>query len=176
VNMSRNVSAAGGKGYGDLGGGGAEDKENFGVDGREGDGDYSYDESLSMQATPDIVISEPTFGGLDMNNVDPEPVDIGLTPMTERTEEFEGGDEEEDRFSDLGDETEDARSLRRSSHGTTVITTPADGEEDWSEREGDHGRHGEEDDGIDDAASDWTESVVDRESEMEAGVPVAAAS
>jgi hypothetical protein len=190
------------KGYGDLGSP-ADDKENMmGMDLREGDEDaynahQQRDRSVSSRSIPpppvDIVISEPTI-------TEPEIVDVTVTPSTEDHEETEhlGEDladeeeEEEDRFSDLGDvdveEEEDARSLRRSSHGTTVIT-PADEHDDWSEQEGGHRgqEEGDDDDDVDDAASDWTESVVGRESDvgvggglerdgMEGSVPVAAAS
>jgi hypothetical protein len=170
-------AAAAAKGYGDLEMGG-EDKENAGMDLREGDEDAYNAREMSPEPEPEppveIVISEAGAG-------------------EEGVHEDEEGDL--DRFSDLGegdhDEEEDARSLRRSSHGTTVIT-PVEGGEDehhegeevWSEREGEEEEESEgDDDDVDDAASDWTESVVGRESdvglgrdEREASVPVAAAS
>ncbi|KAH6613281.1 hypothetical protein F5144DRAFT_399924 [Chaetomium tenue] len=186
------AAAPASKGYGDLGAGLAEDKENtgMGMDLEEGDEDayneHHREREVSQPVPPvNIVISEPT-------NTEPEivDVDVDVTPSTEYDEEEPLGEDladEEDRFSDLGDdvdvdreeeEEEDARSLRRSSHGTTVIT-PADEHElhdGWSENEAGQGNG----DDIDDAASDWTESVVGRESdvgmEREASVPVAAAS
>jgi len=189
------VSAS--KGYGDLGAGLGDDKENIGMgmDLREGDED-AYNEhhqqretSRSVPAPPvDIVVCAPAADSA---------VDVSFTPSTEPEEGepalsrelADDDDREEDRFSDLGDaadleregEQEDARSLRRASHGTTVIT-PADEHEveehddDWSEHDAAHEDH----DDIDDAVSDWTESVVGRESDVgvggpEASVPVAAA-
>ncbi|KAK4248567.1 hypothetical protein C7999DRAFT_13478 [Corynascus novoguineensis] len=183
------VSAS--KGYGDLGAGLGDDKENIGMgmDLREGDED-AYNEhhqqremSRSVPAPPvDIVVCAPAADSA---------VDVTFTPSTEHEDggPADDDDKEEDRFSDLGDaadleregEQEDARSLRRASHGTTVIT-PADEHEleehddDWSEHDAAHENH----DDIDDAASDWTESVVGRESDVgvgspEASVPVAAA-
>lgn len=185
------ATAPASKGYGDLGAGLAEDKENtgMGMDLEEGDEDaynedayseHQREREVSQPIPPvNIVISEPA-------NPEPEIVDVDATPSTEYEEGEPLGEDladEEDRFSDLGDDVdvdreEDARSLRRSSHGTTVIT-PADEHElhdGWSENEGGQGNG----DDIDDAASDWTESVVGRESdvgmEREASVPVAAAS
>ncbi|KAK3303970.1 uncharacterized protein B0T15DRAFT_399316 [Chaetomium strumarium] len=209
-------AAAAGKGYGDLGmtmaSSGGEDKENMnmsmGMDHlREGDEDAYNNEREEVDGVEkvDIVVSEPAA----------PPAAGNEQHLPEAGEEEEGalaggvgdGDEdgeEEDRFSDLGDvdhrgeEEEDVRSLRRSSHGTTVIT-PAEEEEaaehheeeeeeeEWSEHEGadDHHHH---DDIDDDAASDWTEGevVVGRESDVDghgvtkeaegAAVPVAAAS
>lgn len=162
----------------------------MGMDLEEGDEDayneHQREREVSQPVPPvNIVISEPT-------NAEPEVVDVeaDVTPSTEYDGEEPLGEDladEEDRFSDLGEdvdvdreeeEEEDARSLRRSSHGTTVIT-PADEHElhdGWSENEAGQGNG----DDIDDAASDWTESVVGRESdvgmEREASVPVAAAS
>ncbi|EAQ87005.1 hypothetical protein CHGG_08258 [Chaetomium globosum CBS 148.51] len=186
------AAAPASKGYGDLGGGLSDDKENtgMGMDLEEGDEDayneHQREREVSQPVPPvNIVISEPT-------NAEPEVVDVeaDVTPSTEYDGEEPLGEDladEEDRFSDLGEdvdvdreeeEEEDARSLRRSSHGTTVIT-PADEHElhdGWSENEAGQGNG----DDIDDAASDWTESVVGRESdvgmEREASVPVAAAS
>ncbi|KAK4156364.1 hypothetical protein C8A00DRAFT_12675 [Chaetomidium leptoderma] len=176
------AAAPASKGYGDLGGGMGDDKENIGMDLREGDEDAYNEREMSEPVPPvDIVISAVDSA------VDLDPGDI--TPGAEHDEDDgyavpEELADEDDRFSDLGEdrEEEDARSLRRSSHGTTVIT-PADElerEEDWSEHGGDRGGHESD---VDDAASDWTESVVGRESdvgalekEMEASVPVAAAS
>jgi hypothetical protein len=179
------ATAPASKGYGDLGAGLAEDKENtgMGMDFEEGDEDayneHQREREVSQPVPPvNIVISEPT-------NTEPEIVDVDETPSTEYEGEPLAEDlaDEEDRFSDLGDDVdvdqeEDARSLRRSSHGTTVIT-PADEHElhdGWSENEAGQGNG----DDIDDAASDWTESVVGRESdvsmERETSVPVAAAS
>ncbi|KAK4142806.1 uncharacterized protein C8A04DRAFT_12918 [Dichotomopilus funicola] len=201
------------KGYGDLkaaggDGMGEDDKENAGMGHRlhEGEEDAYHEHQqrdVSSSKPPvDIVISEPTI----TTTSEPDIVNISVTPssvtesgehQTPRGDETEDDeqnflDAEEDRFSDLGedavdmdgeDEEGDARnlrSLRRSSHGTTVIT-PADEEGREEERKGDGD--------IDDAASDWTESVVGRESEgsvdaggddpvgvIETGVPVAAAS
>ncbi|SPQ20604.1 b2bc3daa-13f2-4416-83ac-da260a31d989 [Thermothielavioides terrestris] len=124
--------------------------------------------------------------------------------LADEVNEGQGGEHgaEEDRFSEFGErevegeeeearddddngagDGDDARSLRRASHGTTVITPAADDgeqrEEEWSEHEG-----GEPEEGageMDDAASDWTENEVGRESdvglaEREGSVPVAAAS
>ena len=171
------AAAVAAKGYGDLEG---DDKENAGMDLREGDEEDAWRHAEHQQ--PDIVIS-----GVDEEE-DLEPVDVVVTPSVE------GGDEndrdhddgllDEDRFSDLGEEEHDddeARSLRRSSHGTTVIT-PADEQEGWSEHEDGGGARDEDESDVDDAASDWTESVVGRESdvgmmmEREGSVPVAAAS
>jgi hypothetical protein len=158
------ATAASNKGYGDLEG--EQDKENAGMEFREGDEDAYHEQEEMAQPPVDILISEPST----------EDGDALAEDLAD----------EEDRFSDLGDygvdgEGEDARSLRRSSHGTTVIT-PADEHEDWSEHDGGAGEGGHESD-VDDGASDWTESVVDRESlgvggldaGMETGVPVAAA-
>ena len=179
------AAAAAAKGYGDLLTTGSEDdKENAGMDLQEGDEDAYHAREMSA----DELVPAP-------------PVEIVVEEVGLAGEEEAGGDghdgqkdeeseNEEDRFSDLGDEQEefDARSLRRSSHGTTVIT-PADehDQEEWSEheeeeREGGSGEDDESDD-VDDAASDWTESVVGRESdvglgmmeEREAAVPVVAA-
>ncbi|KAK4239185.1 hypothetical protein C8A03DRAFT_14390 [Achaetomium macrosporum] len=168
------------KGYGDLERASGEDKENMGMDLKEGDED-AYNEREQEEADEmsqpvpavDIVVSE---AGAD------EPADGSAPPAEDEhpPEELAGGDDDEDRFSDLGDvdREEDVRSLRRSSHGTTVIT-PAEeaGHEEWSEHEEADVYH----DNIDDAASDWTEEVVGRESdvgltETEGAVPVAAAS
>jgi hypothetical protein len=161
------ATAASNKGYGDLEG--EQDKENAGMEFREGDEDAYHEQEEMAQPPVDILISEPST----------EDGDALAEDLAD----------EEDRFSDLGDygvdgEGEDARSLRRSSHGTTVIT-PADEHEDWSEHDGGAGEGGHESDvdDVDDGASDWTESVVDRESlgvggldaGMETGVPVAAA-
>ncbi|KAK3906447.1 hypothetical protein C8A05DRAFT_29651 [Staphylotrichum tortipilum] len=170
------------KGYGDLGGagGGVDDKENIGAEFREGDEDDYHErererEMSSSRAVPPV--------GIVISGVEGEEE----APVTPSSVEGENLPEElaEDRFSDLeedGGEGEDARSLRRSSHGTTVIT-PADEQEEWLENEGaERGEDGEESDvDIDDAASDWTESVAGRESdvgmlEREGSVPVAAAS
>ncbi|KAL2167950.1 hypothetical protein VTG60DRAFT_589 [Thermothelomyces hinnuleus] len=197
------AGASGSKRYGDLGGGFSDDKENMGIgmDLKEGDED-AYNEQhqrVSREASPsapappvDIVISPPAA---ESSVDDPEPVDVAVTPSTEQDEDQRRAEEladDEDRFSDLGntadlerEEQEDARSLRRSSHGTTVVTPAGEHEleehDDWSEHEGGaQGTMNEEHDDVDDAASDWTESVVGRDSDVgvsgpEASAPVAAA-
>jgi hypothetical protein len=180
-----------------------------GVEFREGDEDayherHQHEREVEEVPVPpvDIIVSEDgvTAGGGDAEPAaESEAADVDFPKETGQHEEeklpedlAEDDENEEERFSDLGDadhlreaaEEEDARSLRRSSHGTTVIT-PADEQEqeEWSEHEGgeDHGG----DDDVDDAASDWTESAVGRESDvgvlekemgMEGSVPVAAAS
>ncbi|KAG7285587.1 hypothetical protein NEMBOFW57_010216 [Staphylotrichum longicolle] len=183
------AAAAAVKGYGDLEG---DDKENVvvGVEGDEDAWGQSQHEREREMGRPDIVIS-----GADeqQDAADLEPVDVLVTPSVEGDayeHDHRGLDHEEeddDRFSDLGEtERDDARSLRRSSHGTTVITPADEQEEEWSEHEGGEGLRREDDsegesDDVDDAASDWTESVVGRESdvgmmEREGSVPVAAAS
>lgn len=187
------VPAAAAKGYGDLLTAGEADKENAGMDLREGDEDSYHAREMSADEQPlpvppvEIVVEE--VGGA----ADGEEQEAGGDGHDDDGQDDEESGDEEDRFSDLGDEREessDARSLRRSSHGTTVIT-PADEQdrEEWSEHEEEEGEGGsgedddESDDDVDDAASDWTESVVGRESdvglgmmeEREAGMPVVAA-
>jgi DNA repair exonuclease SbcCD ATPase subunit len=191
------VPSAAAKGYGDLGL--SEDKENVGVEFREGDEDAYHEREAEQVPVPPVEVVVTEDGATETGDVESEsePVDVSATRETEQDEEKlpeELADDDEERFSDLGDadhlkeaEEEDARSLRRSSHGTTVIT-PADEleqqqgqeQEEWSEHEGGD-EHGGDD--VDDAASDWTESVVGRESdvgmmekELEGSVPVAAAS
>ncbi|KAL2259068.1 hypothetical protein VTK26DRAFT_7386 [Humicola hyalothermophila] len=155
--LSRAASVRG-KGYGDLGrglggsGGGFDDKENMG-DLREGDEeDYADALLAAASASPapvDIVVSGPADAGDHHRRLsDHEDRDHGIT-------------EDDDRFSDLGREDSvppaaaaghggaEPESLRRSSHGTTVVTPAAEGEGEF-----------------DDVASDWTESVVGRESDV----------
>ncbi len=177
------------KGYGDLGGAGGgvgDDKENIGAEFREGDEDDYHEREMEREREMSSSRAVPPVG-IVISGVDGEEEEAPVTPSS-----VDGGENiipeelaDDGRFSDLeedGLDGEDARSLRRSSHGTTVIT-PADEQEDWSENEGgERGEDGEDSDAdIDDAASDWTESVVGRESdvgmlEREGSVPVAAAS
>ncbi|KAK4122541.1 hypothetical protein N657DRAFT_691058 [Parathielavia appendiculata] len=194
------AGAGAGKGYGDLGSGlgSSEDKENvdsMGMDLREGDEDAynNYNNEREMEEEQQPALS-PSVD--DIAVLEGDANTAAVSGGNDLPEELADDDNnEEDRFSDLGDEAdgfkeeeEDVRRLRRSSHGTTVVTPAADDDEHddelreeggWSEHEG-----GREDDGVDDAASDWTESVVGREGddvggmgmEMEGSVPVAAAS
>ncbi|AEO71052.1 uncharacterized protein THITE_2058955 [Thermothielavioides terrestris NRRL 8126] len=152
-------------------------------------------------APVEIVVSDAAESAAD-SPAPPSDVDgAGASPAAGDEARGEHG-AEEDRFSEFGErevegeeeearddddngagDGDDARSLRRASHGTTVITPAADDgeqrEEEWSEHEG-----GEPEEGageMDDAASDWTENEVGRESdvglaEREGSVPVAAAS
>lgn len=160
--LSRAASVRG-KGYGDLSGGmgggvgGMDDKENVNMDMgmgdlREGDEDEFAD---VPQPPVDIVIDEVEGESFaDHHHDEHLPEDLA-------------DEEEEDRFSDLGSERGDHRreseGLRRSSHGTTVIT-PITEEEDHG-----HGHEGEDE--FDDVASDWTESVVlGRESDVGLGL------
>ncbi|KAL2159754.1 hypothetical protein VTH06DRAFT_1887 [Thermothelomyces fergusii] len=198
------AAAAASKRYGDLGLGLGDDKENMGMgmDLKEGDEDAynGQDRRVSREPSPsvatasvDIVVSSPTVGS---SVDDPRPVDVAVRPPTERDEDRRQVEElvdDEDRFSDLGNDAElereeghdDARSLRRSSHGTTVVM-PSGGHEleehdDWTEHEGDaQGAMNERHDDVYETASDWTESVVGPDgdvgdSDPETSAPVTAA-
>ncbi|KAL1836893.1 hypothetical protein VTJ49DRAFT_4521 [Mycothermus thermophilus] len=183
-------ATGGSKGYGELGLGSStsagEDKENLNLDldlDLDGDGFREGDEDAYLAKNTD-----GTSGDVEQDAA------RGLTPPAEERTEDE--DEEDDRFSDLGGShrDDDVRSLRRSSHGTTVITPEAaeaqeeQEEETWSDQDRAAGE--KEEDDADDAASDWTESVVGKEEGDEekaeesvgegavpaAAVPVAAAS
>jgi hypothetical protein len=197
---------AAGKGYGDLGtvaaSDGDDDKENImGMEDhlslREGDEDAYNERAHGGEEDEivdggvekvDIVVSEPEPADADVHGPPAGDEHDHLPEEKHEEEGLAGGadEDEEDRFSDLGDvdreeEDADARSLRRSSHGTTVIT-PAEeeeeaghGEEEWSEHDGADGHR----DDADDAASDWTEGDVGHgmaETEGAPAVPVATAS
>ncbi|KAJ4306641.1 hypothetical protein N0V88_000005 [Collariella sp. IMI 366227] len=200
TNTNRRESMrAASKGYGDLGasmnggGGDAENKENFGVGEGEEDSYLARETEVNGEGQggemPEIVIS----GEQSFVDGEGETVEVLVTPSAETPlgdeQHLEVPDEEvesqeytvEDQFSELGDkeEEEDARSLRRASHGTTVIT-PAEElgqeeeeeeEEEWSDPEEEQ-YAGEGDD----VASTWTESLPGsrRVSGIDA-VPVAAA-
>ncbi|KAL2127570.1 hypothetical protein VTI74DRAFT_10467 [Chaetomium olivicolor] len=192
---SSSSARAASKGYGDLGAAAAslegEDKENIGMDLRERDedaymarerevnGEDVLETPGSQEDMPDIVISSAAQEA-------PAAVDVLVTPSAEDLpddgkhlpipeEQHHVPEDVADDFSDL--EEEGTRSLRRSSHGTTVIT-PADelgGEEEWSEHEDENHRGGEGD--VDDAVSTWTESLPGSRRVSGVGaVPVAAAS
>ncbi|KAL2018772.1 hypothetical protein VTK56DRAFT_400 [Thermocarpiscus australiensis] len=152
------------KGYGDLGR--DMDKENMEL--REGD---EEDENAYGENPPpvDIVVSGPESVAGDHERPD--------EPAEELRDELADDGDELDRFSDrdggegVDGDAGETENLRRSSHGTTVIT-PA--EEEGEEEEKTYGGLGQEEeeekfedaDADADAASDWTESVVGRESDV----------
>ena len=149
------------KGYGDLSGGrGVDDKENH-MDLREGDEEYE-DGFESMNPPPiDIIVSEAD------SILDPleTPVDDEGHRAGYDDDLAESLADEEDRFSELDDDNhgDEPESVRRVSHGTTVITPGAE------EEEGSYDEGGRDDDEFSDGesvASGWTESVVGRESDV----------
>ncbi|KAK4101811.1 hypothetical protein N658DRAFT_38641 [Parathielavia hyrcaniae] len=196
------AAAAASKGYGDLGSGGlgdlGDDKENagsgglgMGMDLREGDedvydDDYNRDKECGVevemkgQQQQQQSVSSPSVDDIAAVLEEVHGAAAGSADAADLADDDD--DNEGSLFSDVGDEAEgDARSLRRSSHGTTVVT-PAEDEHGEILREGEQE---EEEDDVDDVASDWTESVVGRESDVglggmengrEGSVPVAAAS
>ncbi|GAB1313639.1 Transport protein USO1 [Madurella fahalii] len=157
------TSGAAAKGYGDLGGD-MDDKEN--MDLREEEEDESRRSSNDRFETPppapvDIVISDADADA----DADGDAVVVDGDDVTGEN----GGDGDRDaedladdgdlgRFSDeegvADDGMTERESLRRSSHGTTVITPTEEGEEGWTGAE-------EEEYGDErvDVASEWTESV-----------------
>ncbi|KXX81649.1 hypothetical protein MMYC01_202030 [Madurella mycetomatis] len=142
------------KGYGDLGGD-MDDKEN--MDLREEEEDESRRFSDDRFGTPppapvDIVVSDADADAVVVNG-DDVPVGDGDGLAEELMDDGDLG-----HFSDGEDVGDDGRtereSLRRSSHGTTVITPTEEGEEGWTGAEEEYG------DERADVASEWTESVV----------------
>ncbi|KAK1761491.1 hypothetical protein QBC47DRAFT_30300 [Echria macrotheca] len=128
------------KGYGDLDR--EKDKENLEL--KESDEDDVNDAPHESENTPpvDIIISRADTLGPDT------PVDdLSHEPTDDLMDDYDTVGLHEDKDGD----SSDSGTLRRSSRGTTVMTsTESYGGTEYSDEDGD----------VDDAASDWTESAV----------------
>ncbi|KAK3314807.1 hypothetical protein B0H66DRAFT_322724 [Apodospora peruviana] len=159
--------APGGKGYGDLGKDMDKDKENLELKESDEEKDENvFNDAFESQAAPppvDIVVSAPSLVADSGIGVDEEEQQndyemvLGDEKPDPREEvvEVDGEDDGE-----KGSDTE-TQTLRRSSRGTTVITSTESytGSEDYSDDQ-------YYDDDDDDARSDWTESVAGTESRL----------
>jgi chromosome segregation ATPase len=156
----RKASWAGGnraaKGYGDL----EKDKENLQLKESDEDNDSEPDNEFQDPPPVDIVISraESIFSDGSQESPTDEPADNHIPD--DPINDYDTLDLDGDRM----DEISESETLRRSSRGTTVITS--------TESYAESGDYSGEEDEVDDAASDWTESVVGTESAVGTAVGV----
>ncbi|KAK0704666.1 hypothetical protein B0H67DRAFT_545113 [Lasiosphaeris hirsuta] len=152
------------KGYGDL----DKDKENHELKESDEDNEHQFnvDGTFDNPSPVDIVINEansvadyhPDDEPLIDEHIDDEPAGDHIGEhVNDVIEEFENLD-----FAGDGElEVNDGEDLRRSSRGTTVITTTEGGYDDYTDEE-DHDSH----DDHDDAASDWTDTATGAETAL----------